>query len=139
MKCDIVEYFFNNEQSERNARFLVLKLLFTICGIIRSYDVIFITLASKALHMQGVYLKWATSVIHEIIVRQMRSEKLILLIDYSTLRNYFNNGSGDPIKMNILYNISLRRNIYIYIYNYYYQRLIIFPRFLQENRALSRY
>lgn len=51
-----------------------LKLLFTICGIIRSYDVIFITLASKALHMQGVYLKWATSVIHEIIVRQIREK-----------------------------------------------------------------
>lgn len=53
-----------------------LKLLFTICGIIRSYDVIFITLASKALHMQGVYLKWATSVIHEIIVRQIRGKSL---------------------------------------------------------------
>lgn len=47
-----------------------LELLFPICGVIRSNDVIFITLASKALHKQGVYLKWATSVIHEIIVRQ---------------------------------------------------------------------
>lgn len=57
-----------------------LKLLFTICGIIRSYDVIFITLASKALHMQGVYLKWATSVIHEIIVRQIRGKTYFRLI-----------------------------------------------------------
>lgn len=30
IKCDIVEYFFNNEQSERNTRFLVEIIIYDL-------------------------------------------------------------------------------------------------------------
>lgn len=103
------------------ARFPIRMIMFSFLRVTRSYDVIFITLASKALHMQGVYLEWATSVIREIIVRQIPRETDILSIDYPHFGIISTTAVAIRFKPTSIV-ITLRRNNY-------YRMLIISPLF----------